>query len=312
MTRLILIIICAATLSSCARIFFVNSSFIPDYSLASKEVQGQVVGKATGTSSTTYILGIGGLNRKTLVQDAYEDLRSKAMLKSNQYLSNITIDGSNTFILGWFFSKTVVTITADIVTVSGSKTTAPGVSTTIVNTETKNTNNNVVREAVRETTTSVSNAATDIVNAVEGLFKKEPPKNGSKVEFYDTDSRKNLDGFYKGLTADNKVTVMYINPQTGMFENKIVEPQNVKGLEYLAKQTTPAPATQPKTEVPSQLADYFKQGKEVSFNNNGELWKGIIINNPNDNATLKVAATNPATQATEILTIQIADVKSVK
>ena len=69
---------------------------------------------AQGTSTATYVLGIGGLAKETLVNDAKQQLLTSSPLKSNQTLANLTVNWKNSIYLGLF--KTVkCTVTADIV-----------------------------------------------------------------------------------------------------------------------------------------------------------------------------------------------------
>ena len=49
-----------------------------------------------------------------------------------------------------------------------------------------------------------------------------------KVEFIHPVNNKTYNGFFKGVTADNKVTIMYMNKASGLFENVNVLPENVK------------------------------------------------------------------------------------
>jgi hypothetical protein len=67
-----------------------------------------------GKSTATYILGIGGLGKETLVNSAKEQMLSENKLKNNQGLSNLTVNFKNSNILG-ILSKVTCTVTADIV-----------------------------------------------------------------------------------------------------------------------------------------------------------------------------------------------------
>ena len=70
---------------------------------------------AMGKSSTTYIFGIGGLDRETLVNDAKQDLLANNPLQSNQALSNVTVNFKMVTYAGIYGTSTC-TVTADIVT----------------------------------------------------------------------------------------------------------------------------------------------------------------------------------------------------
>ena len=67
-----------------------------------------------GESTATYILGIGGLAKETLVNDAKLNLLAQSPLKNNQALSNLTVNFKSSFYLG-IFSTVTCTVTADVV-----------------------------------------------------------------------------------------------------------------------------------------------------------------------------------------------------
>lgn len=69
----------------------------------------------TGTSSAAYILGIGGMNRTALINEAKQSLLSNYPLKSNQALSNVTVDFKNSNFVGLIYVKVLCTINADII-----------------------------------------------------------------------------------------------------------------------------------------------------------------------------------------------------
>jgi len=68
---------------------------------------------ATGTASTTKILGIGGLGKDALVFEAKKNLMQNFPLKDGQALANVTVDIKNSFLLIVMTEK--VTVTADII-----------------------------------------------------------------------------------------------------------------------------------------------------------------------------------------------------
>lgn len=78
----------------------------------------QLVGLGTGTSTATYVLGFGGLNKDALVLEAKKNLYANTRLKPNQAFTNFTVD----FRYGFFpFVRRIkVTVAADIIqTVDG-------------------------------------------------------------------------------------------------------------------------------------------------------------------------------------------------
>lgn len=69
----------------------------------------------SGTSTATYIFGIGGMKRQSLVDEAKQDMLSKNPLKSGQALANTTVNLKNSIMFG-FFQEVICTVTADVVT----------------------------------------------------------------------------------------------------------------------------------------------------------------------------------------------------
>lgn len=77
-----------------------------NFAYVSKTVQG--VAKAT------YVLGIGGLSRQALVEEARRDLLENYHLKDNQALVNITVSFKATFVIP-IFMEHKCTVSASIV-----------------------------------------------------------------------------------------------------------------------------------------------------------------------------------------------------
>jgi hypothetical protein len=66
-----------------------------------------------GYSDTWYVLGIGGLEKEALVEEAKRDMMKDYELKPNQALANVTVNWKNSFFI--VVSSTKCTVTADIV-----------------------------------------------------------------------------------------------------------------------------------------------------------------------------------------------------
>ncbi len=66
-----------------------------------------------GSASALYVLGIGGLNKTALVNEAKNDLLKNYQLQNNQALVDITVNWKNTYYL--LVMKNECTITASIV-----------------------------------------------------------------------------------------------------------------------------------------------------------------------------------------------------
>lgn len=68
-----------------------------------------------GTAKATYILGVGGMSREALVQEAKENMLANMPLKANQAIANVIIDYkvSSTFV--GFVLTHKCTVSADVV-----------------------------------------------------------------------------------------------------------------------------------------------------------------------------------------------------
>ena len=103
----------AIFLTSCAAAhkgYMANSASLSsnNFSYVKKDVQG--------TSTAKYILGIGGMARETLVNDAKKQLLESNSLESNQTLANLTVNYKIARYLGGaIYTKVTCTVTADIV-----------------------------------------------------------------------------------------------------------------------------------------------------------------------------------------------------
>jgi hypothetical protein len=74
-------------------------------------VKQNIVGK----SQATYVLGIGGLAKQTLVNDAKQKMLAENPLKDNQTLVNLTVNFKKSLYLGLIYSTVKCTVTADVV-----------------------------------------------------------------------------------------------------------------------------------------------------------------------------------------------------
>ena len=79
----------------------------PNFSYVSQNIQGE--------SQATYIIGIGGIERKTLVDSAKKQMLEGNPLKSNQALVNLTVNFKSSYYLGFLVMTQKCIITADIV-----------------------------------------------------------------------------------------------------------------------------------------------------------------------------------------------------
>ncbi len=88
--------------------YMVNSASLSssNFKYVNKEV--------TGTAIASYVIGIGGISKATLVGLAKQNLIEYYPLKENQALANITINWKTTYVLPFAITNRC-TITADIV-----------------------------------------------------------------------------------------------------------------------------------------------------------------------------------------------------
>lgn len=108
MKKLLLFFWVIITLSSCA---FHTGTVSTD--LAPENVYYESI--ASGYSQTTHVFGIGGLQRKTLIQDAKKDLYYKNPLKPGQRYLNMVVDIKTTLVL--CVAVVNCNVTADIISV---------------------------------------------------------------------------------------------------------------------------------------------------------------------------------------------------
>ncbi len=73
-----------------------------------------VVKDAVGTATATYIIGIGGHSKQSLVAEAKKNLLEKYNFKDNNALVNLTVNWKKTFVNPIAY-RNRCTITADIV-----------------------------------------------------------------------------------------------------------------------------------------------------------------------------------------------------
>lgn len=78
-----------------------------NFSYVQQDVRGQ--------ASATYILGIGGMMKQTLVDEAKKNMLRKFPLKNNQALANVSVNFKHSFVLGMLFQELNCVVTADIV-----------------------------------------------------------------------------------------------------------------------------------------------------------------------------------------------------
>jgi hypothetical protein len=107
---ILILIIGSIIFSSCAA--FHDGAMVPSTSLNAANFN--YIGQASGNASAMYFLGIGGLDKSTLVGNAKSQMMRKFPLKSNQAYANVTVNFKNSFYFGILADRRCI-ITADIV-----------------------------------------------------------------------------------------------------------------------------------------------------------------------------------------------------
>lgn len=67
-----------------------------------------------GEATAAYLLGLGGLGKETLVNNAKQKMLASTPLKSNQTLANLTVNFKSSYYLGIYWTVKC-TVTADVV-----------------------------------------------------------------------------------------------------------------------------------------------------------------------------------------------------
>ena len=108
----ILSLFLVASLPSCVAIhsgYMANSASLSsaNFIYIRKYIEGQ--------ATASYVFGIGGLDRETLVSDAKEKMLKICPLGDNEALVNLTVNFKSSYYLGYVFIQVTCTVTADVV-----------------------------------------------------------------------------------------------------------------------------------------------------------------------------------------------------
>jgi len=107
------VVFATLSLGSCG-ISSMTSNNLSETKVVLAEKNFKVVGKAYGSASATYIVGIGGLSRKALRNNAIDEMSNNAKLSGAQTLTNITTYTSIKMITP-FYVKATCSATANII-----------------------------------------------------------------------------------------------------------------------------------------------------------------------------------------------------
>ena len=106
-----LVVISAILLTSCSA---GHSGYMANSASLSSANFSYIKQNIKGEATATYILGIGGLAKETLVNDAKQNMLAENPLKNNQTLANLTVNFKTSHYLG-LYATAKCTVTADIV-----------------------------------------------------------------------------------------------------------------------------------------------------------------------------------------------------
>ena len=107
-----LVIILALSIASCSA---VHSGAMENSASLSSANFSYVKQNIEGKAQATYVLGIGGLAKETLVNEAKQKMLAENPLKDNQTLANLTVNYKRSYYLGLIYSTVKCTVTADVV-----------------------------------------------------------------------------------------------------------------------------------------------------------------------------------------------------
>ena len=110
-SKIALVVFASTLLSSCMA---THSGYMSNSTSLNQSNFEYVKNNIGGVEQVTYILGIGGMAKETLVANAKMNMLESYPLKANQALSNLTVNMKTSYKLGLIVTVTC-TVTADVV-----------------------------------------------------------------------------------------------------------------------------------------------------------------------------------------------------
>ena len=110
-SKIALVVFASTLLTSCMA---THAGYITNSAALSSANFEYVSNNIGGVEQVTYILGIGGMAKETLVANAKMNMLSRNALSANQALSNVSVNFKTQYTLGLIVTVTC-TVTADIV-----------------------------------------------------------------------------------------------------------------------------------------------------------------------------------------------------
>ena len=111
-SKSIIAILITISISSCISI---HSGYMANSASLNSANFSYVMQNIKGEATATYVLGIGGAARETLVGDAKKEMLHRNPLMSNQAFANITVNYATTYYYLFPVCTVTCTITADVV-----------------------------------------------------------------------------------------------------------------------------------------------------------------------------------------------------
>jgi hypothetical protein len=112
--NVVLFVLSVLLINSFASCTAIHSGYMNNSAALSQANFSYVQRNVEGVSTATYILGIGGLAKETLVNSAKLNLMDEALIKDNQAFVNTTVNFRNSYYLGVLIIVTC-TVTADVI-----------------------------------------------------------------------------------------------------------------------------------------------------------------------------------------------------
>jgi hypothetical protein len=100
------VMIIASSCGSHRGAFINNNNNTTQVELSEKNFK--VVRKVSGQSTATYVLGIGGITNKSLIENARSNMMSNAdIVGSSKAIINMTTESHSTLVYPFFYQKTI-------------------------------------------------------------------------------------------------------------------------------------------------------------------------------------------------------------
>lgn len=107
--KVILVVIITATTTGCAITTSVTTNQHTSVADIISPTKYKVVKQVTGSSQSCYVFGIGGLENKNDISQAYHNMVNNASLQPNQAIIHSNIERSTRFLILWTVNRYIAT-----------------------------------------------------------------------------------------------------------------------------------------------------------------------------------------------------------